>query len=207
VRGMAKRPTRSTPHPRTRGRARPHAKREFDDATATRWCGKRSWSLLNKSPLIRRPTASRDRAEDGGRRGRSSSHRRALQTRTCATADQTEPELGQAPEVSRRRSNTAHLLPRCRFVPLARRIRRRQDSLQCGVLDKHAKPSPGSMRRERSPACRRHINGRAALEGTMLGQSIFRGASPAAGPGGRRARQRLVGKPKRSELGEIHILA
>ena len=72
--------------------------------------------------------------------------------------------------------------------------------LQCRVLDKHFEPIAGLYAAgEVAGMAGGHINGRAGLEGTMLGPSIFSGrvaggwAAHAAGHG-----RGFVGKPNRS---------
>jgi predicted oxidoreductase len=71
--------------------------------------------------------------------------------------------------------------------------------LQCRVLDKHFEPIEGLYAAgELAGMAGGHINGRAGLEGTMLGPSVFSGrvaggwAAQAAGYG-----EGFVGKPNR----------
>ena len=55
--------------------------------------------------------------------------------------------------------------------------------LRCRVLNKYFEPIPGLYAAgEVAGMAGGHINGKAGLEGTMLGPSIFSGRSPAPGP-------------------------
>jgi hypothetical protein len=89
------------------------------------------------------------------------------------------------------------------YVPLARKnFGGVKTDLRCQVLDKHYEPIPGLYAAgELTGMAGGHINGKAGLEGTMLGPALFSGRVAGAwaaheagfGPG-------FVGKPNRPEL-------
>jgi predicted oxidoreductase len=110
----------------------------------------------------------------------------------------TEPEFGKPLQSSKAFDTPPYYA--VQIFPLARKnFGGVKTDLQCRVLDKHFEPIEGLYAAgEVAGMAGGHINGRAGLEGTMLGPSIFSGrvaggwAAHAAGHG-----LGFVGKPNR----------
>jgi predicted oxidoreductase len=117
----------------------------------------------------------------------------------CEQRLETEPELGK-PLASSKAFDTPPYYA-VQIFPLARKnFGGVKTDLQCRVLDRHFEPITGLYAAgEVAGMAGGHINGRAGLEGTMLGPSIFSGrvaggwAAQAAGHG-----RGFVGKSNRS---------
>ena len=109
-----------------------------------------------------------------------------------------EPEFGK-PLTSSKAFDTPPYFA-VQIFPLARKnFGGVKTDLQCRVLDKHFEPIPGLYGAgELCGMAGGHINGRAGLEGTMLGPSVFSGrvaggwAAHEAGHG-----SGFIGKPNR----------
>jgi predicted oxidoreductase len=119
--------------------------------------------------------------------------------RACAQRLETEPEFGKP-----LKSSKAFDMPpyyAVQIFPLARKnFGGVKTDLRCRVLDRHFEPIAGLYAAgEIAGMAGGHINGRAGLEGTMLGPSLFSGrvagawAAEASGHGGG-----FVGKPNRA---------
>jgi flavocytochrome c len=117
----------------------------------------------------------------------------------CAQRLEKEPEFGKPLKSSKPFDTPPYYA--IQIFPLARKnFGGVKTDLQCRVLDKHFEPIGGLYAAgEVAGMAGGHINGRAGLEGTMLGPSIFSGrvaggwAAHAAGHG-----CGFVGKPNRS---------
>ena len=118
--------------------------------------------------------------------------------RACEQRLETEPEFGKPLKSSKAFDTPPYYA--IQIFPLARKnFGGVKTDLQCRVLDKHFEPIAGLYAAgEVAGMAGGHINGRAGLEGTMLGPSIFSGrvaggwAAHAAGHG-----CGFVGKPNR----------
>jgi predicted oxidoreductase len=118
--------------------------------------------------------------------------------RACEQRLEVEPELGKPLKLSRAFDTPPYYA--VQIFPLARKnFGGVKTDLQCRVLDKHFEPIAGLYAAgEVAGMAGGHINGRAGLEGTMLGPAIFSGrvaggwAAHAAGHG-----CGFVGKPNR----------
>lgn len=116
----------------------------------------------------------------------------------CAQGLKTEPEFGKSLKSSKP-FDTPPFYAMQIFLMARKNFGGVKTDLQCRVLDKHFEPIEGLYAAgELCGMAGGHINGRAGLEGTMLGPSIFSGrvaggwAAHAAGHGGG-----FVGKPNR----------
>ncbi len=117
----------------------------------------------------------------------------------CAQGLDTEPEFGKPLKASKAFDTPPYYA--VQIFPLARKnFGGVKTDLQCRVLDKHFEPIAGLYAAgEVAGMAGGHINGRAGLEGTMLGPAIFSGrvaggwAAQAAGHG-----SGFVGKPNRA---------
>jgi predicted oxidoreductase len=118
--------------------------------------------------------------------------------KACAQRLDREPEFGKPLKSSKAFDTPPYYA--VQIFPLARKnFGGVKTDLQCRVLDKHFEPIAGLFAAgEVAGMAGGHINGRAGLEGTMLGPSIFSGrvaggwAAQAAGHG-----RGFVGKPNR----------
>jgi predicted oxidoreductase len=118
--------------------------------------------------------------------------------RACGQRLETEPEFGKPLKASKAFDTPPYYA--VQIFPLARKnFGGVKTDLQCRVLDRHFEPIAGLYAAgEIAGMAGGHINGRAGLEGTMLGPSIFSGrvaggwAAEAAGHG-----CGFVGKPNR----------
>ncbi len=119
--------------------------------------------------------------------------------KACAQRLESEPEFGKPLKSSKAFDTPPYYA--VQIFPLARKnFGGVKTDLQCRVLDKHFEPIAGLYAAgEVAGMAGGHINGRAGLEGTMLGPSIFSGrvaggwAAHAAGHG-----RGFVGKPNRN---------
>ena len=88
---------------------------------------------------------------------------------------ETEPDFGKPLKLSKKFDTAPYFA--IQFFPLARKnFGGIKTDIKCRILDKHFEPIPGLY--GAGEACGMaggHINGRAGLEGTMLGPSIFSG--------------------------------
>jgi predicted oxidoreductase len=155
--------------------------------------------LLNNSPFIRKADTL---AELAGKIGVDVPTFLATVERynkACGQGLKTEPEFGKPLNASKAFDTPPYYA--VQIFPLARKnFGGVKTDLHCRVLDKHFEPIPGLYAAgEVAGMAGGHINGRAGLEGTMLGPSIFSGrvaggwAAQATGHG-----QGFVGKPNRS---------
>jgi predicted oxidoreductase len=123
----------------------------------------------------------------------------ARYNKACEQRLETEPEFGKPLKSSKAFDTPPYYA--VQIFPLARKnFGGVKTDLKCRVLDKHFEPIAGLYAAgEVAGMAGGHINGRAALEGTMLGPAIFSGrvaggwAALAAGRGGG-----FVGRPNRS---------
>jgi flavocytochrome c len=119
--------------------------------------------------------------------------------KACAQGLDNEPEFGKPLKASKAFDTPPYFA--VQIFPLARKnFGGVKTDLQCRVLDKHFEPIPGLYAAgELCGMAGGHINGRAGLEGTMLGPSVFSGrvaggwAAHEAGHG-----NGFVGKPNRT---------
>jgi flavocytochrome c len=119
--------------------------------------------------------------------------------KACAQGLETEPEFGKPLKASKAFDTPPYYA--VQIFPLARKnFGGIKTDLQCRVLDKHFEPIAGLYAAgEVAGMAGGHINGRAGLEGTMLGPAIFSGrvaggwAAQSAGHG-----RGFVGKPNRN---------
>jgi predicted oxidoreductase len=154
--------------------------------------------LLNNSPYIRKADTLADLAKkmDVGAPTFLSTVERY--NAACAQRLDKEPEFGKPLKSSKAFDTPPYYA--VQIFPLARKnFGGVKTDLQCRVLDKHFEPIEGLYAAgEVAGMAGGHINGRAGLEGTMLGPSIFSGrvaggwAAHAAGHG-----CGFVGKPNR----------
>ncbi len=88
---------------------------------------------------------------------------------------ETEPEFGKSLKLSKKFDTPPYLA--IQIFPLARKnLGGIKTDIRCRVLDRHAAPIQGLYAAgEVAGMAGGHINGRAGLEGTMLGPSIFSG--------------------------------
>lgn len=119
----------------------------------------------------------------------------------CEAGLEREPEFGKSLKLSKKFDTPPYYA--IQIFPLARKnFGGVKTDLRCRVLNKYFHPIPGLYAAgEVAGMAGGHINGRAGLEGTMLGPSIFSGRVAGAwaaheagfGPG-------FVGKPNRPDL-------
>ena len=154
--------------------------------------------LLNSSPFIRKADtladlANKMRVDQAAFLGTVERYNNA-----CAQQLDTEPEFGKPLKASKAFDTAPYYA--VQIFPLARKnFGGVKTDLQCRVLDKHFEPIAGLYAAgELCGMAGGHINGRAGLEGTMLGPSVFSGrvaggwAAHEAGHG-----TGFVGKPNR----------
>jgi flavocytochrome c len=155
--------------------------------------------LLDSSPFIRKADtladlANKMRVDQAAFLGTIERYNKA-----CAQKLETEPEFGKPLKASKAFDTPPYY--GVQIFPLARKnFGGVKTDLQCRVLDKHFEPIAGLYAAgELCGMAGGHINGRAGLEGTMLGPSVFSGrvaggwAAQEAGHG-----SGFVGKPNRS---------
>jgi len=154
--------------------------------------------LLNSSPFIRKADtltdlANKMRVDQTAFLGTVERYNNA-----CTQRLDKEPEFGKPLKASKAFDTPPYYA--VQIFPLARKnFGGVKTDLQCRVLDKHFEPIEGLYAAgELCGMAGGHINGRAGLEGTMLGPSLFSGrvaggwAAHEAGHGGG-----FVGKPNR----------
>ena len=154
--------------------------------------------LLNNSPFIRKADTLAELAERMEVDVATFLATVECYNKACAQRLETEPEFGKPLKSSKAFDTPPYYA--VQIFPLARKnFGGVKTDLQCRVLDKHFEPIIGLYAAgEVAGMAGGHINGRAALEGTMLGPAIFSGrvaggwAAQAAGHGGG-----FVGKPNR----------
>jgi predicted oxidoreductase len=154
--------------------------------------------LLNNSPYIRKADTLADLAKKMEVDAPTFLSTVERYNAACAQRLDREPEFGKPLKSSKAFDTPPYYA--MQIFPLARKnFGGVKTDLQCRVLDKHFEPIEGLYAAgEVAGMAGGHINGRAGLEGTMLGPSIFSGrvaggwAAHEAGHGGG-----FVGKPNR----------
>jgi predicted oxidoreductase len=155
--------------------------------------------LLDNSPFIRKAGSLAELAEKMGVDGPTFLATVERYNQACAQRLETEPEFGKPLKASKAFDTPPYYA--VQIFPLARKnFGGVKTDLRCRVLDKHFEPIAGLYAAgEVAGMAGGHINGRAGLEGTMLGPAIFSGrvaggwAAHAAGHG-----CGFVGKPNRN---------
>ncbi len=159
----------------------------------------RVMELLDNSPFIRKAGTLAELAERMQVDVPAFLETIARYNKACAARLETEPEFGKPLQASKAFDTPPYYA--VQIFPLARKnFGGVKTDLKCRVLDRHFEPIAGLYAAgEVAGMAGGHINGRAGLEGTMLGPSIFSGrvaggwAAHAAGHG-----CGFVGKPDRS---------
>ena len=134
----------------------------------------RLWELLDESPFIARGDTPRELAAAAGLDGALgetiSAHNRRL-----AAGLETDPDFGRSLKGLEPLAEPPFYA--IQFFPLARKnLGGVRTDLECRVLDNQDRPIPGLFAAgEVAGMAGGRINGRAALEGTMFGPSIFSG--------------------------------
>jgi flavocytochrome c len=154
--------------------------------------------LLNSSPYIRKADTLADLAQKMGVDVPTFLATVERYNKACAEGLAAEPEFGKPLKSSKAFDTPPYYA--VQIFPLARKnFGGVKTDLQCRVLDKHFEPIAGLYAAgEVAGMAGGHINGRAGLEGTMLGPSLFSGrvaggwAAHAAGHG-----VGFAGKPNR----------
>ena len=154
--------------------------------------------LLNSSPYIRKADTLADLASKTGVDQAAFLTTVERYNKACAARLETEPEFGKPLKASKPFDTPPYYA--VQIFPLARKnFGGVKTDMQCRVLDKHFEPIAGLYAAgELCGMAGGHINGRAGLEGTMLGPSVFSGrvaggwAAHEAGHG-----SGFVGKPNR----------
>ena len=154
--------------------------------------------LLNNSPFIRKADTLAELAKKIDVDVPTFLDTVERYNKACEQGLKTEPEFGKPLNASKAFDTPPYYA--VQIFPLARKnFGGVKTDLRCRVLDKHFEPIPGLYAAgEVAGMAGGHINGRAGLEGTMLGPSIFSGrvaggwAAQATGHG-----QGFVGKPDR----------
>lgn len=131
--------------------------------------------LLENSPFIRKAGTLAELAEEIGVDAAVFLDTVERYNAACAQGLETEPEFGKPLRLSRAFDTPPYYA--VQIFPLARKnFGGIKTDMRCRVLDRHFEPIPGLY--AAGEACGMaggHINGRAGLEGTMLGPSIFSG--------------------------------
>jgi succinate dehydrogenase/fumarate reductase flavoprotein subunit len=156
--------------------------------------------LLETSPYVRKADTLADLAKRIDVEGPAFLNTVERYNKAFARGLKHEPEFGKSLKASKP-FDTAPFYA-MQIFPMARKnLGGVKTDLQCRVLDKHFEPIEGLYAAgEVAGMAGGHINGRAGLEGTMLGPSIFSGrvaggwAAHAAGHGAG-----FVGKPNRPD--------
>jgi predicted oxidoreductase len=159
----------------------------------------RVMELLDNSPFIRKAGTLAQLAERMQVDVPAFLETVARYNKACAARLETEPEFGKPLQASKAFDTPPYYA--VQIFPLARKnFGGVKTDLKCRVLDRHFEPIAGLYAAgEVAGMAGGHINGRAGLEGTMLGPSIFSGrvaggwAAHAAGYG-----CGFVGKPDRN---------
>jgi predicted oxidoreductase len=155
--------------------------------------------LLDNSPFIRKADSLAELARKMEVDGPTFLATVERYNKACKEGLAAEPEFGKPLKTSKAFDTPPYYA--VQIFPLARKnFGGVKTDLQCRVLDKHFEPIAGLYAAgEVAGMAGGHINGRAGLEGTMLGPSLFSGrvaggwAAHAAGYG-----CGFVGKPNRS---------
>ncbi|MFZ3351101.1 MAG: FAD-dependent oxidoreductase [Xanthobacteraceae bacterium] len=155
--------------------------------------------LLNSSPFIRKADTLADLANKMRVDQAAFLSTVDCYNKACAQKLETEPEFGKPLQSSKAFDTPPYYA--VQIFPLARKnFGGVKTDLQCRVLDKHFEPIAGLYAAgELCGMAGGHINGRAGLEGTMLGPSVFSGrvaggwAAHEAGHG-----SGFIGKPNRN---------
>ena len=155
--------------------------------------------LLNSSPFIRKADTLADLANKMRVDQAAFLSTVERYNKACAQKLETEPEFGKPLQSSKAFDTPPYYA--VQIFPLARKnFGGVKTDLQCRVLDKHFEPIAGLYAAgELCGMAGGHINGRAGLEGTMLGPSVFSGrvaggwAAHEAGHG-----SGFIGKPNRN---------
>jgi flavocytochrome c len=155
--------------------------------------------LLDNSPFIRKADTLAALAEKMEVDGAAFLATVERYNQACEQRLEKEPEFGKPLKLSKAFDTPPYYA--VQIFPLARKnFGGVKTDLQCRVLDKHFEPIPGLYAAgEVAGMAGGHINGRAGLEGTMLGPALFSGrvagawAAQAAGHG-----HGFVGKPNRN---------
>jgi predicted oxidoreductase len=155
--------------------------------------------LLNNSPFIRKADTLAELAKKMDVDAAAFLGMLERYNKACTQGLDEEPEFGKPLKSSKAFDTPPYFA--VQIFPLARKnFGGVKTDLQCRVLDKHFEPIPGLYAAgELCGMAGGHINGRAGLEGTMLGPSVFSGrvaggwAAHEAGHG-----NGFVGKPNRS---------
>ncbi len=131
--------------------------------------------LLNSSPYIRKADTLADLANKMGVDQAAFLGTVERYNKACAQKLETEPEFGKPLKSSKAFDTPPYYA--VQIFPLARKnFGGVKTDLQCRVLDKHFEPITGLYAAgELCGMAGGHINGRAGLEGTMLGPSVFSG--------------------------------
>ncbi|MGH6674782.1 MAG: FAD-dependent oxidoreductase [Xanthobacteraceae bacterium] len=154
--------------------------------------------LLDSSPFIHKADSLAELARKTGVDAATFLATVEHYNKACAQGLDAEPEFGKPLKASKAFDTPPYYA--VQIFPLARKnFGGVKTDLQCRVLDKHFEPIPGLYAAgEVAGMAGGHINGRAGLEGTMLGPSVFSGrvaggwAAQEAGHG-----CGFVGKPNR----------
>jgi flavocytochrome c len=158
--------------------------------------------LLNNSPYIKKADTLEDLAKITGMEDVNNFLAEIEEYNKCFdNGQEKDPKFGKSLKQSKKFDAPPYYA--IQIFPLARKnFGGVKTDLQCRVLNKYFEPIPGLYAAgEVSGMAGGHINGKAGLEGTMLGPSIFSGRVAGAwaaneagfGPG-------FVGKPNRPEL-------
>ncbi len=131
--------------------------------------------LLNSSPFIRKADTLADLANKMRVDQAAFLSTVERYNKACAQKLKTEPEFGKPLQSSKAFDTPPYYA--VQIFPLARKnFGGVKTDLQCRVLDKHFEPIAGLYAAgELCGMAGGHINGRAGLEGTMLGPSVFSG--------------------------------
>ncbi|HEY5065563.1 MAG TPA: FAD-dependent oxidoreductase [Xanthobacteraceae bacterium] len=131
--------------------------------------------LLNSSPFIRKADTLADLANKMRVDQAAFLSTVERYNKACAQKLETEPEFGKPLQSSKAFDTPPYYA--VQIFPLARKnFGGVKTDLQCRVLDKHFEPIAGLYAAgELCGMAGGHINGRAGLEGTMLGPSVFSG--------------------------------
>jgi flavocytochrome c len=158
--------------------------------------------LLNNSPYIKKADTLEDLAKKTGMEDVNNFLAEIEEYNKCFdNGQEKDPKFGKSLKQSKKFDAPPYYA--IQIFPLARKnFGGVKTDLQCRVLNKYFEPIPGLYAAgEVSGMAGGHINGKAGLEGTMLGPSIFSGRVAGAwaaneagfGPG-------FVGKPNRPDL-------
>ena len=133
------------------------------------------WELFENSPFIKKSDTLAGLAKETGVDEAAFLDTVARYNAAVEKGLETDPEFGKPLGQSKVFDTPPYYA--VQFFPLARKnFGGIKTDLECRVLDKHFEPIPGLYAAgEAAGMAGGHINGRAGLEGTMLGPSIFSG--------------------------------